>query len=548
MRMSRSSIFRLAEQDVNDSIQYEKTDSRHRVVRMLVVFAMVCLVFLCLYVVFRSLAIFNAGYSPVDYIFAGALLVSELFVAVHAVGYFWAVFRSSSRPNTSRSEVFTSYKNPPVAVYLATYNEPGEIIEDTLASIISMDYPNLEIYLNCDSPKEAQAKMAQALAEKYGVNFYHRVPNTGYKAGGINLFLGRLGKDLPDAKYMIVLDADSKPVRTFASELVAIAEAKPNVAFVQTPQYYANVGESPVAMGASASQSVFYEYICEAKAESKAMICCGTNVLFRVEALNSVGGFDESSVTEDFATSIRLHSNGWDSHYHNNVYVMGVGPETMGAYFVQQSRWAIGTFGIFLRGVLPRLFKPNLSFGQKFEYFLSGSYYFVGITQLIQLICPVAFLLFGVRPLISDPLAYLAAFLPNLIFSNVLFYFSMTQRRYRIKSLIASQAINFITFWVYAVAVWGALLNKRKAFGVTPKGQGEPLPWLVFWPQLFFMVASLVAGCVGVWRLASTGDLPMIFNIFWAFYHVLILSSIFYFNRRVTLSTQEFYFDRYNRG
>ncbi|MBN9389192.1 MAG: glycosyltransferase [Chloroflexi bacterium] len=542
---SRTKFFQPMGKGQVPPIRFESENSATRTLRVLMAFSMLAVVFLCIYVVFRDLAIFNSGYNPVDYIFAVALIISELFIAVHAVGYFWAVFRASVRANTARTEVFTGFANPPVAVYLATYNEPEEIIEDTLASLLGLEYPNLQIYLNCDSPKAAQAQMAEALAKKYRVNFYHRVPNTGYKAGGINLFLGRLGKDLPYAKYMIVLDADSKPVRTFASELVAIAEKNPKIAFIQTPQYYGNTADSPVAMGASASQSVFYEYICEAKAESKAMICCGTNVLFRVEALLSVGGFDESSVTEDFATSLRLHSNGWESHYHNAVYVMGVGPETMGAYFVQQMRWAIGTFGIFLRGVLPRLFKPNLTFGQKFEYFLSGSYYFVGVTQMIQLICPVAFLLFGVKPLIANPVAYLVAFVPNLVFSNILFYFSMKQRDYRMKSLIASQAINFITFWVYARAVWGALLNKRISFGVTPKGQGEPLPWIVFWPQLLFMAASLVAAIVGIYHLATTGDLPLIFNIFWALYHTTLLSSIFYFNRRVTLGQPEYFFDRY---
>ena len=89
------------------------------------------------------------------------------------------------------------------------------------------------------------------------------------------------------------------------------------------------------------------------------------------------------------------------------------------------------------------------------------------------------------------------------------------------------------------------MLNKRISFGVTPKGQGEPLPWVVFWPQLFFMVASLVAAIVGFYHLATTGDLPLIFNIFWALYHTALLSSIFYFNRKVTLGQPEYFFDRY---
>jgi hypothetical protein len=41
------------------------------------------------------------------------------------------------------------------------------------------------------------------------------------------------------------------------------------------------------------------------------------------------------------------------------------------------------------------------------------------------IICPAAFLLAGIRPLIDDPIFYAAAFLPYFIFSMGTFYLSM---------------------------------------------------------------------------------------------------------------------------
>ncbi len=38
--------------------------------------------------------------------------------------------------------------------------------------------------------------------------------------------------------------------------------------------------------------------------------CCGTNVTFSRKALLSVGGFTYGSITEDFLTSMTLHSHG----------------------------------------------------------------------------------------------------------------------------------------------------------------------------------------------------------------------------------------------
>ena len=47
--------------------------------------------------------------------------------------------------------------------------------------------------------------------------------------------------------------------------------------------------------------------ICRGKDGLGAVFCCGTNVLFRREAFESVGGFPTNSLTEDFELSIHLH-------------------------------------------------------------------------------------------------------------------------------------------------------------------------------------------------------------------------------------------------
>jgi len=63
------------------------------------------------------------------------------------------------------------------------------------------------------------------------------------------------------------------------------------VAFVQTPQYYANADRSGVAAAAWAQQSLFFGSIAVARDAMGAMFCCGTNVVFRRAALEAVGYF-----------------------------------------------------------------------------------------------------------------------------------------------------------------------------------------------------------------------------------------------------------------
>lgn len=174
-----------------------------------------------------------------------------------------------------------------------------------------MDYPNKEIVLLDDSTVEQTRAAVRAIAEKYGVKAVQRTNRKGYKAGAINQTPPK-----PTPRTSRCFDAHGLPAHNFLRDIVPIIEENPRLAFVQTPQYYANTDISNVAMGAARQQAVFYEYICEGKSHSHAAFCCGTNVVFRRQALLDV---DELLTTyaEDFATSLNMHLKGYDSAYYN---------------------------------------------------------------------------------------------------------------------------------------------------------------------------------------------------------------------------------------
>ena len=110
-----------------------------------------------------------------------------------------------------------------------------------------------------------------------------------------------------------------------------------------------------IAAASWAQQALFFGAIARGKDGLDAVFCCGTNVLFRREAFESVGGFPTNSLTEDFELSIRLHERGWKSAYVPDVLSRGLGPEDMAAYVSQQQRWARGC----LSG-LPRALRAKL--------------------------------------------------------------------------------------------------------------------------------------------------------------------------------------------
>jgi cellulose synthase/poly-beta-1,6-N-acetylglucosamine synthase-like glycosyltransferase len=55
--------------------------------------------------------------------------------------------------------------------------------------------------------------------------------------------------------------------------------------------------------------------------------CCGTGVVFRRDALVSIGGQAYGSVTEDYNTAMHLMSAGFASMYLNERLVFGMVPE-----------------------------------------------------------------------------------------------------------------------------------------------------------------------------------------------------------------------------
>lgn len=503
------------------------------------------LLLMAAYLSVRLTMVFSAGHSIADQVMAILLFCAELFLIIHGLGYFLSVIKASRRQVVAVPIMFAEHTAAPVAVIVASFNESEEVLGETLAAVRAMDYPAMTIYLVDDSTKAECRQGTARLASKYGAVLVQRVNRAGYKAGAINDLIPQLTEP-----YLAVLDADQRPMESWLKEVVPFMEENPTLAFIQAPQIYINIDGLPVAEAARDQQAVFFEYICEGKSHSGAMFCCGSNVVMRREALLSiecvVDGrrhfFDETSVTEDFATSIRLHAAGWKTDYVNQAYVLGMGPETLPAYFTQQMRWSMGTLAVGLRALRDLFRNPKaLAPGQWWEYLLSGTYYFVGFANLIFMVAPIAFIFFDVRPLRTNSNLYLAFFIPYIVFTMNLFFFGMKLRRYSIRGVWLASALSFSTFRIYITASFIAVFGLKRAFGVTPKGVGGAVPLKSLLPELVMCVANAATGVAGIYLLVvSGGDLSYVINTVWAFYHAILLSTLFfYFNRPVTIQQRQ---------
>jgi len=515
-----------------------------------------------LYVIVRTILFITSDYPLIEKVLALALLLAEIFLLTHGIGYFSeilivAIRRKSLSSVVNREQPPSSW--PPIAVVVSSYKEPLEILEKTLTCFYNMTYPNKSIYFlddtRYDLPGLDAAQMAKyrqdidAMCRNLGANVFRRRWHDA-KAGMINDFLSFLRGQVKEGfefipsgntqykgqeKYIAVFDADMNAFPNFAEPLVTMMESRPKLAFVQTPQYYTNFEHNRIARASGLLQVVFYEYICEGKDLRNAMFCCGTNVLFRIEALNDVGGFDESSVTEDFATSLKLHLGGWESAYNSKPSVFGMGPEDLGAYFKQQFRWALGTTGLLCNVV--RKFLRNrkaLPLAVWWEYLLSSSFYLIGIVYLIFQICPLLFLFFNMPSYLAAPKVYAAVFIPYIMLTLSLFFWSLGIRGYFFSDLVQGQLLMSISFPVYIKAAISGLFGVRGKFVVTTKGKTNTMSLRTVWVQIAFLVFNFAAISWGFNRLYYERELvaAIMINMFWCLYNFLFLTSIFYFMRR----------------
>lgn len=512
------------------------------------------------YLAVRTTLFFLAPYHWYEKILALLLLVAECFILLHGFGYFLNLLHIVRNPQGSLSAQaalpeLESY--PPVAIVVSSFKEPIDVVRDTLICFYNLTYSNKHLYFLDDTrydlpgqdPEEMQAyrKAVEDMCRRIGVNLFRRKWH-GAKAGMINDFIefiqGRRKEGFSfypfetrprreKEKYIIVFDADMNPFPDFVEQLVAVMENNPRLAFVQTPQYYSNFEKNRVARASGLQQAVFYEYICEGKSFQDAMFCCGTNVIFRTDALTDIGGFEESSVTEDFATSLKFHVKGWSSAYLNRVCAFGMGPEDLGGYFKQQFRWALGTVGLF-RTIL-RSFWQNprqLSVAKWWEYFLSGTHYFIGWVFLVLMICPALYLFFDVPAFFARPEIYLLFFLPYLILSLAVFLGTLQQRGYSFKDLFQGIILNTVTFPVFIRASLLAMVGIRGTFGITPKGRSRAMPLYALVPQVAAALLSFAAVVWGLQRMYYERDpvSALVINCLWSFYHFVILTCVLYFN------------------
>lgn len=246
----------------------------------------------------------------------------------------------------------------------------------------------------------------------------------------------------------------------------------------------------------------------------------------RSEEVHPVMPMATISVTEDMATAMRMHAQGWTSVYHGENLVVGLAPDDFGSAIKQRLRWAQGTIQVMFRE--NPLTMPGLRPVQRLMYFATMWSYLSGIFAPVYLLAPVLYLFFGWLPVKALSSEFFWHLVPYLLINEILFaVIGWGRPTFRGRQY----SLALFPIWLAAVqtAAGNVFFGRKLDFAVTPKTrQGGVSLKIVRW-QIATMVLLLIASLYGLARLAlglTTDGIPVIVNVFWACYDVAMLGVV----------------------
>ncbi len=414
-------------------------------------------------------------------------------------------------------------KWPTVDVYIPTYNEPLDVVRDTVLAAQCIDYPRdkINIYLLDDGKRREFA----VFAADVGVGYITRNDNNHAKAGNLNHAM-----KLTQGELITVFDCDHVATRIFLQATVGGFLKDPKLALVQTPHYFYSPDpfERNLSVGRNIPNegSLFYGPIQQGNDNWNATFFCGSCAVIRRSALEEIGGFAVETVTEDAHTALKLQRRGWGSAFIDIPLAAGLATERLVLHVIQRTRWARGMTQIF------RLDNPLLGRGltiqQRLCYLSAMLYYQFALPRIAFLTAPLAYLLFNLNIIHSSASLIFAYALPHLFLAIYVNSRMNGRHRYSFWGEIYDLVLAFHIVLPTAVTM---LFPKRGKFNVTDKGALLDVGYFDFSvvrPHLIIAIllgAGVIAGIVRAFAHDYFGVDPRVIalNVGWGLYSLIFL-------------------------
>ncbi|HET9798427.1 MAG TPA: glycosyltransferase family 2 protein [Gemmatimonadaceae bacterium] len=374
--------------------------------------------------------------------------------------------------------------------------ESVEMLEQTLAALVALDYPHDTWVLD-----EGNVPEVRTLCDRLGVRHFSRFGRPEYqtpsgrfarrsKFGNINAWLDQ--SESAEYDLLAAFDPDHVPERDYLLRTLGYF-SDPEVGYVQAAQFYYNQAASFVARGAAEESYDFYSSGQMANHAFGEPAVVGSHTVHRLAALRAFGGVPAHEA-EDLYLALLYRWARWRGVYVPEILAMGTTPVDWRAYLRQQRRWTRSLLDLKLR-VLPKV-APRMTPTERARGLLHGTYFLRPLVFVAWYPMLVYMLVADVQPTFYHRYAFYALFSLATVFFCVdrfrqLYYLDRKgERGIHWRSLVLLYAK-----WPYfAQALWQAVRGWRGTFAVTPKVETRSVRGSIAVPHLtlaFVMAAAL---------------------------------------------------------
>ena len=441
-----------------------------------------------------------------------------LILSVFGVHRSWMVFQFLRNRRKRHAIPPLMEKLPKVLVQLPLFNE-RYVAPRLIRAVAEMDYPRelLEIQVLDDSIDDTPAVVKEVVDElaARGVPIRHlrRSNREGFKAGAL-----AWGLEQSDAELVAIFDADFIPAPDFLTNTIGFF-ADPKVGMVQTRWEHLNRDYSLLTR----TESVLLDGHFVIEHTARHLSGCffnfnGTAGIWRRTAIESAGGWQHDTLTEDLDLSYRAQSLGWQFIYLTGVSTPAEVPVDIRDFKTQQHRWTKGAIQV-ARKLLPMLWKSHIPLRCKIEasFHLLSNFGYLLMVLMAFLLGPVVV----VRTMVQDWHALIWLDIPILLSTTVsVFAFYLQAERAIGRGVFRALALMPVVMSLgigisinNAMAVIEGMMSMGGEFIRTPKykiesqkdkrikrGYASYRQRLMPWVELGAFFYSLATGVFCVWQ------------------------------------------------
>jgi len=393
----------------------------------------------------------------------------------------------------------TNSVEPAIAILYATCDD---FIEESCQSCLDQDYKNVRVLICDDSQETDNQDRVRDFCRRNNskCTLIARPDRRGFKAGNLNNAIqNHVSED-----WILLVDADQILPTTYLSQFVSRLPQDADIAFVQAAQQTITTGEHSSYFQAVFSPEVklYYSRDLSLRERFGLVPLLGHGAMIRRAAWEKVGGFPEV-VSEDFAFTLRVASNGYSSKYFQEILSYEGIPCDFGGFVVRLKKFAKGTAELFRVEMKPFLWGPASRI-EKWDFFMMLVWY-----MLMPLVTINGFLgAYVCHRLWIEGLPYLQPLLPYL-------YTWMLLSLFAISLSVSRPWFTALRFYFWATAIYSAalpvagvsflkyaFLRLRPSFERTPKNQPKSLSLVECISMLILGALALV--CSYRWRSPYT--------------------------------------------